>query len=118
MSGYDPPDPGITSTTFNALQAMDYDAGAMAFKNGSVVLYYMFVQRKGTSADVCEWFHDTDAGGGINPRGEIPQLTYDVIKNGTLNTQTQKISYLGKSYRIRVCRDTSSGALLAKAVEV
>lgn len=115
--GTDPPDPSISSTTFSALQAMTYDSGAMAFKSGST-LYFMFVQRKSGTVDCCEWFHATDSEGSENPRGLIPQLTFDVVKNGTLNTQTQKISYQGKSYRIRIYRDTATGKQLAQAIEV
>src|SRR5688500_6179596 len=104
----DPPDPGITSTTFNALQAMTYDSAAMAFKDGST-LYYMFVERKTGTIDVAQWFHATDSAGGNHPRGQIPQLTFDVIKNGTLDTQTQKITYNNKDYRIRIWRDVAAG---------
>src|SRR5688572_25909934 len=101
----DPPDPGITSTVFNALQAMSYDASLQAFKDTAGDRYFLFVQRKSNTVDVAEWVHATDTEGGDNPRGLVPQLTFDVIKSGTLNTQTQKIAYAGKNYRIRLQRD-------------
>ncbi len=43
--GEDPPDPGLPQSVFNALTAMDYDSGAMAFDD-SGVNNYMFVQKK------------------------------------------------------------------------
>ena len=117
MAGLDPPDPELTSTVFNALAAMTYDSTAMAFKDANNNLIYMFVERGQTTEDT-RWFYAKDSDGGTSPRGQIPQITYDVVHGGTLNTQTQKISYAGKSYRIRIFRDYSTGKQLAKAIEV
>ena len=117
MSGSDPPDPELTSTVFSALAAMTYDSNALAFKNAQNDLIYMFVERGQTSEDT-RWFYGKDSEGGTSPRGQIPQITYDVIHGGTLNTQTQKISYQGKYYRIRIYRDQATGKQLAKAIDV
>jgi len=116
--GNDPPDVGFTATTFSALQALGYSSDEMAFKDGSGNFYYLFLQRKTGTIDVCEWLHATDSDGTDRPRCDVPQLTYDVIKNGTLDTQTQKISYQGKYYRIRIMRDVSAGRQIAQAIEV
>ena len=113
--GTDPPDPQLTSTVFNALAAMNYDSGAMAFKNAAGEFIYMFLER-GTTLDNTKWLYGTDTEGAENPRGQIPQLTYDVVHGGTLNVQTQNVSYAGKYYRIRIYR--ASTKQYAQAIEV
>ena len=114
-AGGDPPDPGLTSTVFNALAAMNYDSSAMSFKNATNQLIYMFLERGSTISD-SRWFYGTDAEGGNSPRGQIPQLTYDVVHGGTFDSQTQKISYASKYYRLRIYRVGSKQ--YAQAIEV
>src|SRR5688500_8440631 len=117
-SGGTPIEPELTSTVFNALHAMTYDAVALAFKDASNNLNYMFLERKTGTFSTGQWFYGTDTEGGVNPRGQIPLLTYTVINNGTLDTQAQKTADSGKYYRIRIQRDQATGKQVAQAVEV
>lgn len=117
-AGSDPPDPGVTATLFNTLHAMTYDAGQMAFVSGAT-RYWLFVERKSaTDIDVARWFHATDAEGAENPKCLVPQLTFDVFKNGSYNSGNGTISYQGQSYRIRMFRDQAAGKQIAKAIPV
>ena len=117
-AGGTPIDPELTSTVFSDLQAMNYDSAALAFKDANNNLIYMFLERKTGTVSTGQWFYGTDTEGGVNPRGQVPSTTYNVVHSGTLNTQTQKISYSGKYWRIRLQRDQATGKQFAQAVEV
>ncbi len=113
MPGNDPPDPVLTSTLVTTLKTMTYDSAGAAFKSGAT-LYWLFVERVSGSTDRAQWFHDTNSGGAENPKFLIPQLTYDVIKNGTYSGGV--MIYQGSTYHIRMYRDQSAGTQIAKAV--
>ena len=114
-AGGDPPDPALPQAVFTALHSMTYDAAAMAFKSGAD-LYFLFVERKpGGSVDQGRWFYGKDSEGGKSPKGQIPQITYDVVHGGTYNPTTGKIAYGGHNYFLWLMRETSSGKQLAQA---
>jgi len=104
--GGTPPDLGLPQPVFDALHGMAYDSANRAFKSGSN-LYFMFAETKPGVQDGAQWFYGTNAEGGINPKGFIPQITYDVIHNGTYNPSNGTVSYSGSNYRIRLMRDTT-----------
>jgi len=109
-----PPKPNLPQAVFDALHPLDYDSAHQAFTDGSGVFYYLFVQKKqGGNADEAEWFYGTDAEGGVNPRGQIPQATYDVFSGGSFRHGT--VTYKGDRYAVRLARD-SGGTHIAEAI--
>ncbi len=116
--GGDPPDPEMPSAVFNALAAMTYDSQNMAFKDANNAYHWLYVERKTGTITDSRWFQGLASEQGTSPKGLIPQLTYDVIHGGTLDTQTQKISYQNKDYRIRIYWDSQNAKQLAQAVAV
>jgi hypothetical protein len=91
---------------------MTYSSTAKAFVDASNNNNYLFVENDGNGA--ARWFYGTDAEGGTNPRGQVPSLTFNVIRYGTYDSQTGTVAYDTDSYRIRLERD-SSGAHVANA---
>lgn len=116
-SGGDPPDPVLTASLVTTLRTFGYDSTQFAYTSGATK-YWLFVERVTGTIDRAEWFYATDAEGGVNPKFLVPQLTFDVIKNGTYNTGTGTITYSGSNYRIRLYRDVGAGKQLAQAVVV
>jgi len=114
-NGQPPTSIALSSGVFNTLHGMGYDSQTQAFTSQNVN-YFMFVQRD-TSSDVAVWFADTDGNGAGFPRGNIPQLTADAIRNGTYDSQTSAVSYQGNNYKFRLERD-ASGLHVAKAYTV
>lgn len=110
-SGSTPPEIFLPEAVFDALQAMSYSSTQKAFLDGTTPIY-MFVEKDTNGAP--RWFYANDADGGINPRGEIPQLTADVILYGAWQGGT--VSYNGSTYKIRLER--VSGVHTAKAYTV
>jgi hypothetical protein len=114
-TGTDPPPIQLLQSVFDALYDMTYSATAKAFRDAQSNNIYLFVEKDANGAP--QWFYATNTDGGVNPRGEIPSLTADVILNGTYNSQTQAVSYGGSNYKIRLERD-SNGVPIAKAYTV
>jgi hypothetical protein len=114
MPGQDPPDPELPSAMVTTLKTMSYDSANKAFKSGAT-LYWFFVEHVGTDVTKAGWFHDTDSGGAYSPKFFIPQLTYDVIKNGTYSSG--RMIYLGDTYAIRMFRESSTSQI-AKAIKL
>jgi len=114
----DPPDPEMPSAVFSALAAMTYSSTDMAFKDGAGTEYWLYVERKTNTVSDGRWYYGTSGDQGTHPKGLIPQLTYDVIHGGTLNSQTQKIAYQSQNYRIRLYWDATTSKQLAQAIVV
>jgi len=54
---------------------------------------------------------------GSCPLGKIPQLTFDVVKSGVLDTKTNQIAYNGHVYLLDL-RVDSTGVQIAFALQV
>lgn len=118
-SGGEPPIPRITDGVFTTVSGLTYDSTSLAFKDGSGTAYFLFVEKRtGGSYDEAQWFCATDADGGSNPKGLIPQITANVMLHGTYNATNQTVTYEGQQYRLQLSRDTSNGNQLAKAAVV
>lgn len=111
-TGADPPPVALPQAVFNALNGMTYNSTARAFRDASNNNIYMFVEDDGNGG--ARWFYGTNTEGGVNPRGEIPTLTKDVILGGTYDTQTGAVDLEGTNYKFRLERD-SNGVPVAKA---
>lgn len=113
-----PPILNVPQAVFNGLTNLDYDSTNEAFEDASTTtLYYLFVEEKSSGSDCGIWQYATDSQGSDNPRGQIPQLTYDIFSGGTYNSSENAIDYNRKTYKFRLERD-ASGNHIAKAVEV
>jgi hypothetical protein len=114
-AGTDPPDLGMPQALFNTLHGFTYNATAKTFVNAAGVQQFLYAQKKtGGSYDQGEWFYGTASEGGSNPKALVPQLTYDVIHNGTYNTSDATVTYTSQKYRFRLKVD-ASGAQVAEA---
>lgn len=114
-NGGNPPPITLPESVFNALQPLTYSSTAKAFRDSSNNNIYLFVEADANGAP--RWFYGTNTEGGVNPRGEIPTLTADVINNGTYDSQTGAVDLNGVNYKIRLERD-SNGVHIAKAYTV
>jgi hypothetical protein len=93
-----------------------YDAGKLAIKDASANANFLYVGKSATSGHVA-WFLRTSTYSGGCPEAKIPQATFDVIKGGTLNTQTGVISYGGHTYVLELKRD-ANGVQIANAKQL
>jgi hypothetical protein len=114
-----PPTLNVPQAVFNGLRYFDYDSTNKAFEDpASSTLYYLFVEKQAGGGDACGiWQYGSDSEGAVNPRGNIPQLTYDIFAGGSYNSSESAIDYDSKTYKFRLERD-AGGLHIAKAVEV
>lgn len=117
-----PPDWDLTSgtpTEFNdAANAAKngYDSTNWSFKDATGTPLYLYLGKSATTGHVA-WFLRSVADSGDCAKGKIPQLTFDVVKNGTLNTSTGVITYNTHTYRLHLQVD-SSGVQIAFAKQL
>lgn len=93
-----------------------YDSQNQSFRDASGTPYYLYLGPSRTSTGHVAWYCCTDADSNKSPQGKIPSLTFDVIKDGSINTSTGTISYNGKTYVIDLRRQ--NGVQVAYAKEV
>ncbi len=108
MAPINPPSPGLSQNVFDALHAFTYDSSLECFKDAGGTRYYMFVEGPSSGAyNLANWNYDTSSSTITNPRAKISQSSFDIMKNGTYNSSTEKVSYNGKDYRFLLIRDGS-----------
>lgn len=113
-----PPLLNVPQAVFNGLTGLDYDSSNLAFEDTSTsTLYYLFIEEQSSGSACGVWQYATDTQGSANPKGQIPQETYDIFSGGTYNSSENAIDYNRKTYKFRLERD-ASGTQIAKAVEV
>jgi hypothetical protein len=113
-----PPTYNVPQAVFNGLTNLDYDSANDAFKDSATsTLYYLFVEAQSSGSACGVWQYATPLQGVLNPRGKIPQLTYDIFSGGSYNSSKNAIDYQAKTYKFRLERD-ATGTSLAKAIEV
>lgn len=112
----DPPPPAWdldsgTPTEFNSAQSnansYGYDATNKSFKDSTGTPNYLYLGKSATSGHIA-WFLRPTSNSGNCPQGKIPQLTFDVVKSGTLDTSTGKISYNSHQYLLDLRTDTNA----------
>jgi hypothetical protein len=112
-----PPNGILTSTVFDALSLLAYDAASRTFKDGTTSIY-MFIERD-SSGTLLQWAYGPATAGATynNPRCEVVSLVGNAIVSGTFNANTGVVSYNGHTYKFRPERD-GNGILVVAAVQI
>lgn len=122
----DPPPPdwdssGGASTDFNNAHSWansyGYDSTNMAFKDANGTANYLYQSTSNVTSGHVAWALCTAASSNNCPQAKIPQATFDVVKGGTLDTSTMKISYSGHTYLLSLERD-ANGTQIAYAKQL
>lgn len=100
----------------NDANAYGFDSVKLGIKNSSGAAQYLFLGKSATANHIAWYLRDT-ANGGNCIAAKIPQATFDIIKGGTLDTSSMKISYASHQYLLEA-RDDGSGKVIAYAVQM
>jgi hypothetical protein len=128
--GTTPPDPpppdwdsiSGSSAEFNLAQSnatnYGWDSTNLAIKDANGSPNYLCVGVSATSGHVA-WFCRAAADNSKNcVQAQVPQNTFNAIKNGSLNTQNGQISYSGHVYQLKLERDTTTGNAIAYLFQI
>lgn len=112
-----PPKGIMASGTVTALAGGSYNSFTKGFTyHGNS--YRLTVERQTGGSACVEWTHcsTTEASTYNNPQAKMSSSTWDVVHNGSYDTQTDTYSYNNDSYEVRM--EELNGELYATAVKV
>jgi len=98
-----PPRPGLRPAVKSYLAACVWDAQQARVETTGGVAVSGWLNETGTPGitTTVQWEAGTAADLGNAVPAAIPQASFDIIKNGTLDSQTGLVAYGGKSYRFQ-----------------
>lgn len=110
-----PPNGIVASGTVTALAQGTYDSQTKGFTYQQTD-YLLTVQRQDNAPSCLEWTHATsqEAGKDNNPQVKMSSSTWNVVHNGSYDSQAGTYSYQQGTYEIRI--EESGNDLYAVAV--
>lgn len=98
-----PPHGGLRPSVKTYLAACVWDAQQLRVETTGGVAVVAWLNQTGTPVitTTVQWEAGTASDLGNAVPAAIPQLSFDIIKSGTLDSQTGVVAYGGKSYRFQ-----------------
>lgn len=100
--GYTPPNPGKLSALVTAAQTLSYDARSSCFRTATNEPRFPVVTAT-SKPGVVEWEVD-DLFSGACPLFLLSDVSYQILRDGTLAPDGLSIAYRGQSYLARAVR--------------
>ncbi len=99
----DPPRPSLRSAVKSYIAACVWDANQSRVETTGGVAVVGWLNATGTPGltATVQWEAGTATDLGSSVPATIPQAAFDIIKNGSWDSQTGLVSYGGKSYRFQ-----------------
>jgi hypothetical protein len=113
----DPPRPHLSSAVRNYLVSCTWNSQLQRVENGGNPVS-AWLNQNGTPAisNPVVWETGTTSQAGTSVQSKITQNTYDIIKNGSYDSNSGLVTYVGKTYRFAFAMSGGLASMLPSQV--